>query len=223
MNCPLLIACVLLGASLIAMPASADKADDAVRAGLVHKLLDTKTGDAGQTWSAVYEVCGEDCEYVAYGGCKLSNGAVDCEVSVYDVPTKKTKVIAVKDAIRKSAALAKAKAQLTAAFEDLGSVPVWFKETRFETPPQKVGVGKLSLQWDWKKRALTVAGGAKAAKKFKAGKLAKGLSISSAAVWSYVDRDGPAAYALLRIHGEGDDGSSGDAVTVLPLPYVAAD
>ena len=218
MNRPLLTACILLAGSLVAATASADKEDDATRAAMVHKLLDTKTGDAGQTWSAFYEICGEECEYVAYGGCKRNNGAVDCEVRVYDVTTKKTQVIAAKDAERKPAALAKAKTQLTTAFENLGYAPMWLKETRFETPPQKVGTGSLRFQWDWKKLALTVLGDGKAAKKVKAGKLGKGLGVTSAAVWSFVSKDGSAGSALLRIHGEGEDGASGVAVTVFELP-----
>lgn len=219
MRQPVLLAALLL-AALAAAPtrAAADDEDDAKRAAVVDRLLDVNVGDSGVTWSAFYEICGEECEYVGYGGCKLDAGAVDCEVRVYDVTTRKTKVVTVVEADRQPDALAKARAQLTGALDLVGYSPIWLDEHLFATPAVPVTTQNVGFRWDWKKKALTVLDGTKKQRAVKTPRLRKGLGVSSVAIWYHLEADRSSPLGLLRVHGEGEEGEVGDAVAVVPVP-----
>jgi hypothetical protein len=186
--------------------ARADEDDDK-RAAVVDRLLDTSTGDAGQTWSAFEEPCGMDCTYLAYGGCSLVEGAADCEVKVFDADARKyDKTITVREADRNPDKLAAAKATLTTALAQVGTVPMWLDEHRFDTPAQPFTTWNVTFKWDWKKMTLTVLDGKKVFKKIKAPRLRKGLGLTSVAIWYHIADDGSAGDAVLRVHGEGDEG-----------------
>ncbi len=209
---------IVIAALLAAGTARADQEEPDVRGAMADRLLDVNVGDAPYTWAAAVEACGMDCEYAAWGGCWLDAGAVDCEVRVQDTSAKKPKVFTVRAADRDPAALAAARAKLIDALGQVGYNPIWLDEHRFETPPVDVAIWNVTFRWNWKKQTVTVLNGKKRYKAIKAPKLRKGLGVSSAAIWYHVADEGSAGWALLRVHGEGDEGEQGDATTLVPLP-----
>lgn len=213
---------IVIAALLAAGTARADQEDSAadpdVRGPTADHLLDTNVGDAPFTWSAMVEACGMDCEYAAWGGCWLDAGAIDCEVRVQDTSARKPTVITVRDAARDPAALATARATLIDALAQVGYKPIWLDEHRFETPAVDVATWNVKFRWNWKTKTVTVFDGKKKKKAIKAPKLRKGLGISSAAIWYHIADEGSAGFAILRIHGEGDEGEQGDATALVELP-----
>ena len=211
---------IVIAAWLAATEARAGDDEPDVRGAAAARLLDTNVGDAPYTWSAMVEACGMDCEYAAWGGCWLDAGAIDCEVRVQDTSRKKPVVITVRDATRDAAALAAARDKLIDALGQVGYSPIWLDEHRFETPPVDVATWNLTFRWNWKKRTVTVLNGKKRFKALTAPKLRKGLGVTSAAIWYRIADEGSAGWALLRVHGEGDEGEQGDATALVPLPAI---
>ncbi|MBK9035598.1 MAG: hypothetical protein IPL61_30795 [Myxococcales bacterium] len=215
-----LLTCVLTAAALTPTVARAGDGDDPgdPRAAMIARLLDVDVGDAGVTWSALEEGCGLDCEYVAWGGCWLDAGAADCEVKVYDASTRKTRTVKARDANHDPDARARAVAELDKLLANVGENPVWLTEHRFETPPVDVATWNVTFKWNWKKLTVTVFDGKKKKRAVKAPRLRKGLGVSSAAIWYTIAEDGSAGHAVLRVHGEGDEGEVGEATAVVELP-----
>lgn len=213
----IVIAAVLCGAQG-ARAGGGDDDPEAARAAVADRLLDLNVGDAGVTWAAMDEACGMDCEVVAWGGCTLDAGAIDCEVRVQDVTAKKPTVITVRGADRDPAALATGRAQLIAALGDTGVNPLWLDEHRFDTPAVDVTTWNVTFRWNWKTKALTVLDGKKKYKAVKAPRLRKGLGLTSAAIWYKIADEGSGGWGVLRLHGEGDEGEVGDATALVKLP-----
>lgn len=209
---------IVIAALASAGTARADQEEPDVRGPMADRLLDIKVGDAPYTWSAAVEACGIDCEYAAWGGCWLDAGTIDCEVRVQDTSKKKPQVFTVRGADRDPAALAAVRDKLIDALGQVGYNPIWLEEHRFETPPVDVQVWNVTFRWNWKKQTVTVLNGKRRYKAIKAPRLRKGLGVTSAAVWYKIADDGSAGFAVLRVHGEGDEGEAGDATALVPLP-----